>query len=384
VPVPAPAPAPVATMEPWRIEELKTKRATYLMNTIATVGTFDGEPLELELFIEDMDAVNDLIQDNPIDDTTDRNIRRCFVGRISKDVLMETGIRATMTWNTIRDTLKERYARAREPVGREALRILRTNRGQNETPAEFGRRIGERTRLLRRKMWDTQQDEEATRVCVNMMEDLVKELVLQQIPERLRNAIRGKATSLEELLLAIRHEDEDSRQATREPSESWQVVPRRRPMARAPPRRAKTPPRTPREKPEWRPARRPPPREGPRRPTRGRQEGPAPRDNRECWQCQEVGHISRNCPYIYRRDRGGTRSSGGDWRGEPMEINATTRRERRRGGRRVRGLDDSVDSGEDTSTPGSASEKDDTPERPPRRWESPTVRSSPKKEEVRA
>jgi hypothetical protein len=33
------------------------------------------------------------------------------------------------------------------------------------------------------------------RVCVIMMEDLVKELVLQQIPERLRNAVRGKATS---------------------------------------------------------------------------------------------------------------------------------------------------------------------------------------------
>jgi hypothetical protein len=99
-----------------------------------------------------MDAVNDLIQANPIDDTTDRNIRRRFVGRISKDVLMETGIRTTMTWSAIRDTLKERYARAREPVGREALGIPRTNQGRKETPAEFGCRIGERTRLLRRKM----------------------------------------------------------------------------------------------------------------------------------------------------------------------------------------------------------------------------------------
>jgi hypothetical protein len=76
--------------------------------------------------------------------------------------------------------------------------------------------------------------------------------------------------------------------------EGWQVVPRRRPIARTH-RRA----RTPREKTEWRPARRPPPREGPRRPTRGRQEGPAPRNGRKCWQWQEVRHISRNCPYIY-------------------------------------------------------------------------------------
>jgi hypothetical protein len=53
---------------------------------------------------------------------------------------------------------------------------------------EFGRRIGERIRLL----WDTQQDEKSTRVCVNMMEDLVKELVLQQIPERRRNPVREK------------------------------------------------------------------------------------------------------------------------------------------------------------------------------------------------
>jgi hypothetical protein len=56
---------------PWRIEKLKTKRATYLMNTIAKVGTFDGEPLELKL----LDAVHDLIQGSPIDTTTDRNIR---------------------------------------------------------------------------------------------------------------------------------------------------------------------------------------------------------------------------------------------------------------------------------------------------------------------
>jgi prophage DNA circulation protein len=211
-------------IEARRLEDLKTKRATYLMNTIATVGIFDGEPLELELFIEKMDAVNDLIQANPIDETTDRNIRRSFVGRIAKDVLTETGIQATMTWSAIRDTLKERYARVMEPVGREALGILRTNQGQDETPAEFGRRIGERTRLLRQKMWETQQDEESSRVSVNMMEDLVKELVLQQIPERIRNATRRKATSLEEILLAIRHEDEDSRHAAREPSEGWQVV----------------------------------------------------------------------------------------------------------------------------------------------------------------
>jgi hypothetical protein len=156
-------------------------------------------------------------------------------------------------------------------------------------------------------------------------------------------------------------------------------VPRRRPMVREPPRRARTPPRTPREKTEWRPARRSPPRAEPRRP-----EEPSPRDSRECWQCQEVGHISRNCPYIYRRDGGGTRPSGGDWRGEPMEVNATPRRERRRGGRRDRGLGDSEYSGGDTSTLGSESERDEKPGRPPRRWESPPVKSSPKEEEVQA
>jgi hypothetical protein len=67
-------PTPALAMEPCRVEELKTKRATYLMNNIAKVGIFDGEPLELELFIEDMDAFNDLIRVNPLDDTTNRNI----------------------------------------------------------------------------------------------------------------------------------------------------------------------------------------------------------------------------------------------------------------------------------------------------------------------
>jgi hypothetical protein len=64
-----------------------------------------------------------------------------------------------------------------------------------------------------------------------------------------------------------------------------------------------------------------------------------------------------------------------------MEIND---RERRRGGRRDRGLDDSEYSGGDTSTTGSESEKDERPGRSPRRWESPTVTFSQKEEEVRA
>ena len=380
---PAAATAPAPVMEPWRVEELRTKLAMYLMNTIATVEIFDGEPLELELFIEDMDVVNDLIRGNPIDPITDRNIRRCFVSRIAKDVLMETGIRATMDWSDIRATLKERYARAREPVGREALGILRSNRGQHETPAEFARRIGERTRLLRRKMWDLQKDEETTQYGISMIEDLVREMLIQQVPEKIRNAIRGKET-LEDTLLAIRHEDEDSGRATQEPGEGWQVVPRHRLVTRAPPRRARPLPRTPREKPERRSTKKPQLREAPRRPTRGRQEGTAPRDNRECWQCQEVGHISRNCPYIYRRDRDGGRPTGGDWRGEPMEVNATTRRERRPGSRMIRAQGEATESGGDTATSGSGSEREEELGRQPRRWKIPAAVAPPGGEESRA
>lgn len=296
---------------------------------------------------------------------------------------METGIGATMAWSEIRATLKERYGRAREPVDRVALGILRSNRGQHESPTEFGRRIGERTRLLRQKLWDLQKGEAATNACVSLMEDLVKELVIQQIPERLRNTVRGRAT-LEETLMAIRHEEEDSRTVTRESSEGWQVVPRRRPMTRALPRRARTPPRTPREKPEWRPARRPQPRVAPRRPTRGRQEGNPPRDNRECWQCQEVGHISRNCPYIYRRDRGGGRPTVGDWRGEPMEVNATTRMERRRESRLARPRGELTESGGDTATTGSGSEREEKLGRQSRRWKTPAAVAPPSGEESRA
>jgi hypothetical protein len=60
-------------------------------------------------------------------------------------------------------------------------------------------------------MWDMQKDEEFTRVAVNLIDDLVKELVIRQIPERLWNAVRSKAPTLEDTLLAIRHGDEDSR-----------------------------------------------------------------------------------------------------------------------------------------------------------------------------
>lgn len=381
-----------AALEAWRMEELRTKKATYLLNTISTIEAFYGESLELELFLEDMEAVHELIRDNPIDPASDKNILRCFVGRISKDVLMETGIRSNTPWATIKTILKERYGGARAPPAREALGILRTTRKRGETPAEFARRIGERARLLRRKLWDLGEEEAATRVGVKVIEELVCELVLQQIPERMRNLVRGRGTSLEEVLLAVRHEEEDAGHVDMEVDEGWQVAPRRRQIVRAPPRRVRSPPRGPR--PERRPTRNPPTREVPRRTRRGKQEGPVWKDNRECWQCQETGHISRNCPYIYRRDRGGGRPPGGDWRGEPMEVNATTRGERRRIGRRVRGPEESADTGEDTSPTGSESEKEarvgqpprrrESPTVRPRRWESPNVRASTEEEEVRA
>jgi hypothetical protein len=121
-----------------------------------------------------------------------------------------------------------------------------------------------------------QKDEESTQVTLKLIENLIEELVIRQIPERLLNIVRSKVTTLEDTLLAIRHEDKDSRPVDREASEGWQVVPRRRPMAHAPPRRVRTPPRIPREKPERRPARKPHPREGL---TRGRQEWATPGDN---------------------------------------------------------------------------------------------------------
>jgi hypothetical protein len=372
------------TVETWQIEELKTKRATYLLNSVATIEPFYGDPLELELFLEDMDAVNELIIGNPIDEVSDRNVRRCFVGRIAKDVLMETGIRASMPWSTIKATLKERYGRAREPAAREALRILRSTRGSHESPAEFGRRIGERTRVLRQKIWDLGHNKESAQVGIKLIEDLVQELVIQQIPERLRNVIRGKATSLEDTLMAIRHEEEDAQRSVMLESESWRFVPPRKMSLKAPPRRVRSPPRGPRERPERRTSTRGPVQEGLRRTDRSRRERPAPRGTRACWQCQEIGHLSRDCPYIYRRDRGDGRPSAG----EPMEVNAFVRKEKRRVNRRAGALESATESVGATSDDGSESGREKKPRRQPRRqprrWETPTKRTSSNEEEVRA
>ncbi|MGR0202318.1 hypothetical protein, partial [Klebsiella pneumoniae] len=92
---------------------------------------------DLELFLEEMEEVNHLLEYTRIDEAIDRDVKRAFVSRIARQVLMETGIRYSTPWADIKRTLKERYAGAKKPLARDTLEILRMQRRPSESAAEF-------------------------------------------------------------------------------------------------------------------------------------------------------------------------------------------------------------------------------------------------------
>ena len=318
-----------SNMDTVKLEELKTKKAQYLMSSIATVESFNGEPSELELFLEDMEAVHELLQANLVDPVTDKNLNRCFVARISKEVLMETGIRSSTGWKDIKHILKERYGGAREPPVRDALALLRTSKGRQESSTEFARRIGEKMRVLKKKILEVGEEPERARVTADVIEDLLKELLKQQVPERIRTVLQAaKVKTLEETVRTVKNDEEDVRRYRDRSNEPWQVVERRSP--RPQPRR-KVVTRNPRPFGDRPRQPRASPRAESKRYDRGTRERPTRRESTwACWECSEVGHLARNCPYVFRRDKAPRKTLAEAWRGNPMEVNALKRKNQRR------------------------------------------------------
>ena len=104
-----------------KAEALKARKAQLLLESIRSVERFTGDPRELELFLDEMEAMYGSVTHTKIDAAIDEDIWRVFISRISRQVLMETGIRYSATWEEIKQILKERYAGAKKPVARDAL-----------------------------------------------------------------------------------------------------------------------------------------------------------------------------------------------------------------------------------------------------------------------
>jgi hypothetical protein len=134
-------PGPAIAEELRKSEALKARKAHHLLESIRSVERFTGEPRELELFLDEMEAVHGLITHTKIDATIDQDIWRVFVSRMSRQVLMDTGLRYSSSWEEIKVSLKERYAGAKKPVARDTLSLLRMNRRSGESGAEFGQEL---------------------------------------------------------------------------------------------------------------------------------------------------------------------------------------------------------------------------------------------------
>ena len=65
-----------------RVEECKTAKAQYLMETVGSFKLFQGNPGELELFIQRMDQIYDQIAEIKFDQITNRNILGFFLSRV--------------------------------------------------------------------------------------------------------------------------------------------------------------------------------------------------------------------------------------------------------------------------------------------------------------
>ena len=327
----ATAGGPTDEPEPRPLRELdqtRVARAGYLMQVIGSVRTFTGARVELELFVQRMDAVHAQIKESPFDVQTDANIMGYFFSRMDLAVMLEIGASFSSSWEDVKRALKERYGGAKSSVPRTALRTIETRRENGEGIAAFAGRFGEATRQLKAKVADTYADPTEVKWRVKIYEELATEVLMRAVPEKVKTLLRiTKPASLEETVALIKEEELEFRDNIRERRSTtegdWERVERRRPR---PPPRERSPPK----------GRGPPPRSD-RRPlgsgsglarrTGDTKRRPAREWRPACWECGTEGHFARECPYIFRRHRTERPRYVETTRVEPMQVNACEARE---------------------------------------------------------
>ncbi|KAL1130768.1 hypothetical protein AAG570_012009 [Ranatra chinensis] len=198
------------------------------MTAILNMPEFHGDPELLADFLEAASAagahlrsVNTLLPAEVIN-----NLYGILIRKISHPVRAECGITGVTEAAEVARLLSERYGGARRPPARSAVKLLRMKRGQGESPSAFMHRVEQAFRLVKARMAAVEAAGVAT-AKLAVIEELLKEAVMSELPEKLRRQLKPLSASNFGVLLAQVDEEEDDYQAAREDASSWTRVERR-------------------------------------------------------------------------------------------------------------------------------------------------------------
>ncbi|KAL1132049.1 hypothetical protein AAG570_010007 [Ranatra chinensis] len=204
--------------------------------------------------------------------------------------------------------LKARYAGARRPVARTALKLLRMRRDSGKTPQQFAHRLHAGLRNLKERTVEWGTTDATPKIAA--YEEVTREALMAEMPDKIRRQLRGGAQRSLEAAIVVVDDDEDDVRVAREERE-WAIVEKRRPSHNHRHNRRHDSERQ-------RDQRREDQRQGNQRQRKAEPQRPQVQ-RILCWTCGSSRHLSWACS---RRRPAGP---------EPMEVNATaaTRRGRR-------------------------------------------------------
>ncbi|KAL1131230.1 hypothetical protein AAG570_010848 [Ranatra chinensis] len=265
------------------------------MTAILNMPEFTGDPDRLTDFLEAASAAG---------------------ARLSQ-VGAECGITGSTGAAEVGRLLSERYGRARRPPARSAVKSLRMRRAHGETPSAFVHRVDQAFPLVKVRMAEVEAAGVAT-AKLAVIEELLKEAVLSEMPEKLWRPLKALGNANFGVLLAQVDEEEDDYLAAKEDAATWTRVERR--SERRPDRghERRAPSNPPHHILREQPVR--------NRPTGDQRQGER-RERLRCWECGSTRHLARSCPQIFRGDHQETgRRPDPGWgsRVVPCECVATT------------------------------------------------------------